>query len=119
MKSNSKKLIAIAILILLLICSGCQSQKSSVSNIYDSKINSIYEFLKEYKSSGEINQYNPDDMISYIEKSVDCEFAQAEGSGRAIYVFDVDEHLSFTIADIPYTSCTFIIDGNEYSSFDL
>lgn len=119
MKSNFFKITTVILVLALAIFGGCNMQKTSDSNKYDDKINSIYQCLKEYKSSGEIDQFNPNSTISYIEDTVGCNLVKTEGYGVSIYVFDVDEHLSFSIVDIPYTVCVFMIDGETYTSYYL
>lgn len=115
-----KKLVSIFLSTLFCVqLISCTNQNSQQNNSYDEKIDLIYNAIVEYRKENKISIFDMEQVIDDIEKITKSTFNENNTYGRRSLEFNIDEHLSFIIIDIPFKSCVFCIDDKEYRTYEL
>ena len=85
---------------------------------YEATAENIFKQIKVLTIS---NGDNYEGLKEDIAKITASTLVGDDDSGKNILKYELDERLSFELYDMPFTSCVFYLDGEEYKtmSFDL
>jgi tetratricopeptide (TPR) repeat protein len=82
---------------------------------YDKIIDSLSQQLRIYQKTGA----EPENVRNDVFKITNATYSGDVGSGRIVMRYQYDGRLTFELYDIPFTSCVFYLDGEEYQRIEF